>query len=258
MDRTQTGATTSAKALIAWALAATAGFIDAVGYRTLQHLFTAHMSGNSARLGVFLGKLDLHAAIPMAVAVGLFVFGIAIATTLAELVSRRRAHSTMPLLLGVQMLLLAAFMGYGMYVIGVDGQVADHSLRGFYVLASLAIIAIGFQTCALQHAGGQRARTTYVSGMLTRFSQEFVNWLFWMHDGTGRSQESYLGRVLNASRRTESAARMLLFGGIWCAYLGGAVAGSYLDGRWQLWSLACPLIVLAVVIAVDQWWPLKP
>ncbi|HET7662712.1 MAG TPA: YoaK family protein [Rhodanobacteraceae bacterium] len=258
MDRMQTSPTTRAKALIAWALAATAGFIDAVGYRTLQHLFTAHMSGNSARLGVFLGKFDLHAAIPMAVAVGLFVFGIAIATTLAELISRRRARSAMPLLLGIQMLLLIAFMGYGAYVTGVDGRVADHSLRGFYVLAALAIIAIGFQACALQHAGGQRARTTYVSGMLTRFSQEVVNWLFWMHDGNRRPRESYLSHVLNAGRRAESAKRVLLFGGIWCAYLGGAVAGSYLDGRWRLWSLTCPLAVLGIVIVVDQWWPLEP
>ena len=250
--------TIRAKALVAWALAATAGFIDAVGYRTLRHLFTAHMSGNSARLGVFLGKLDLHAAIPMAVAVGLFVFGIAMATTLAELVSRRRARSAMPLLLGIQMLLLLVFMGYGSYVIGADGQVTDHSLRGFYALAALAIVAIGFQTCALQHAGGQRARTTYVSGMLTQFSQESVNWLFWLHDGKKRPQDSYLGQVLNAGRRAESAARMLLFGGIWCAYLGGAVAGSYLDGRWRLWSLACPLAVLCSVIVGDQWHPLKP
>lgn len=258
MDSTPTNTVIRVKAWLAWALAATAGFIDAVGYRTLQHLFTAHMSGNSARLGVFLGKLDLHAALPMAVAVGLFVLGIVIATTLAELVSRRRVRTAMPLLLGIQMLLLAAFMGYGTYVIGVDGQVADHSWRGFYVLAALAIVAIGFQTCALQHAGGQRARTTYVSGMLTRFSQEIVNWLFWLHDGTRRSQTSYLSRVLNTGERAESAKRVLLFGGIWCAYLGGAVAGSYLEGRWQLWSLGCPLVVLGAVIALDQWQLLKP
>jgi uncharacterized membrane protein YoaK (UPF0700 family) len=258
MDQTLETTTIRAKTLAAWALAATAGFIDAVGYRTLQHLFTAHMSGNSARLGVFLGKFDLDAAAPMAVAVGLFVFGIAIATALAELVSRRRARATMPLLLGIQMLLLGAFMGYGATVTGAGGQVADHSLRGFYVLAGLAIVSIGFQVCALQHVGGQRARTTYVSGMLTWFSQELVNWLFWFHDGNQRPRGSYLSDALNAGPRRESATRMLLVGGIWCLYLGGAVAGSWLHGRWQLWSLACPIAALAMIIAFDQWRPLKP
>ncbi len=258
MDGEPASAVISAKEFLAWALAAVAGFIDAVGYRTLRHLFTAHMSGNSARLGVFLGEARLGSAVPLAAAVLLFVFGIAVATVLAEVASRRGARSAMPWLLGVQVLLLAAFMGYGASVIGTVGQVPDHSGRGFYVLAALAIISIGFQVCALQYVGGQRARTTYVSGMLTRFSQEFVNWLFWLHDGTRRPRGTYLGEALQSGSRDESAARALLFGGIWCWYLGGAIAGSFLDGRWRLWSLACPIALLVAIIALDQWRPFKP
>lgn len=258
MEDTPASTANSAKEWLAWALAVIAGFIDAVGYRTLRHLFTAHMSGNSARLGVFLGKTDLHSAVPMVAAVLLFVFGIAAATVLAEIASRRGTRSAMPWLLGVQVLLLAAFMGYGAMVIGASGQVADHSGRGFYLLAALAIVSIGFQVCALQQVGGQRARTTYVSGMLTRFAQEFVNWLFWVHDGARRPRRSYLADVVGGGGRRESAARMLLFGGIWCFYLGGAVAGSFLDGRWRLWSLACPIALLVAIIALDQWRPFRP
>lgn len=258
MDGTPASTAIRGKELVAWALAATAGFIDAVGYRTLRHLFTAHMSGNSARLGVFLGKAELHSAVPMIAAVLLFVFGIGAGTVCAEIASRRRAGSAMPLLLGIQVLLLATFMGYGASVIGIDGQVADHSGRGFYLLAALAIVSIGFQVCALQRVAGMRARTTYVSGMLTRFAQELVNWLFWLHDGAQRPQGSYLNDVLKGGGRAESAARMLLFGGIWCLYLGGAIAGSWLDGRWRLWSLACPIATLVIVIAIDHWRPLKP
>lgn len=258
MEDTPASTAIRAKELLAWALAATAGFIDAVGYRTLRHLFTAHMSGNSARLGVFLGEANPASAVPMVAAVLLFVFGIAAGTALAETASRRGARSAMPWLLGVQVLLLAAFMGYGASVIGAGGQVPDHSGRGFYSLAALAIVAIGFQACALQHVGGQRARTTYVSGMLTRFAQELVNWLFWVRDGTQRPRNSYLGRVLGSGTRGESAARVLLFGGIWCFYLGGAVAGSFLDDHWRLWSLTCPIALLVAIIALDQWRSLPP
>lgn len=258
MDGEPASTATRAKGLLAWALAATAGFIDAVGYRTLRHLFTAHMSGNSARLGVFLGEARLGSAVPLAAAVLLFVFGIALATALAEVASRRGARSAMPWLLGAQVLLLAAFMGYGARVIGADGQVPDHSGRGFYLLAALAIVSIGLQVCALQHVGGQRTRTTYVSGMLTRFAQESVNWLFWLRDGARRPAGSYLGAMLQSKSRGESAAHALLFGGIWCFYLAGAVAGSFLDGRWRLWSLACPIALLLAIIALDQWRPLRP
>lgn len=258
MEGTPANTGMRAKEWLAWALAATAGFIDAVGYRTLRHLFTAHMSGNSARLGVFLGEARLDSAVPMVAAVLLFVFGIAAGTALAEVASRRGARSAMAWLLGVQVLLLAAFMGYGASVIGAAGQVPDHSGRGFYLLAALAIVSIGFQVCALQHVGGQRARTTYVSGMLTRFAQEIVNWLFWVHDGMQRPRGSYLGEILGAGGRSESAARALLFGGIWCFYLAGAIAGSFLDGRWRLWSLACPIALLVAIIALDQWRPFRP
>lgn len=233
-----------------------AGFVDAVGYLTLRHLFTAHMSGNSARLGVFLGQLNLQSALPMASAVLLFVFGIGAGTTLVEIGSRRGMRSTTALLLGPQALMLVVFMSYGAIVTGANGSVADHAGRGFYVLAALAIISIGFQVCALQRISGQRARTAFVSGMLAKFTQETVNWLFWLHDGAQRPERSYLSEVLGGGRRRQAARRALLFGGIWCFYLGGAVAGSYTHSLWRLWALACPIAVLAAATAVDLWRPI--
>lgn len=245
------------KVALALALAAVAGFIDAVGYITLRHLFTAHMSGNSARLGVHLGHLDLRQTQPLAVAVGLFIFGIALATVLLELAARRGVRSITALLLGLQALMLATFMVYGTSVIGQGYSVADHGPRDFYVLAALAILSIGFQACALQRVAGQTTRTTYISGMLTKATQEAVNWLFWLHDGERRDRSSYLSEIGYGSRR-ESLVRALLFGGIWCLYIAGAVLGSYTDSLWRLWSLACPLAVLAIAIIADLWRPFHP
>ncbi|HET7369451.1 MAG TPA: YoaK family protein [Gammaproteobacteria bacterium] len=243
------------KAFLAWALASVAGFIDAVGYLTLHHLFTAHMSGNSARLGVFVGQLKLQSAVPMVAAVLLFIFGIAASTTLVELATRRGIRSISALLLAVQAAMIVAFMAYGSTIIGAHGMVADHSPQGFYVLAALAIFSIGFQACSLQRVAGERTRTAYVSGMLTKFAQESVNWLFWLHDGEQRTQSSYLSNVLRGGSRSDSLTHAMLFGGIWCFYIGGAIAGSYTHSLWLLWALACPLALLATLIALDLWRP---
>ncbi|HET8551607.1 MAG TPA: YoaK family protein [Gammaproteobacteria bacterium] len=239
------------KALMAWALAAVAGFIDAVGYLTLRHLFTAHMSGNSARLGVYLGQLDPWRAIPLASAVLLFIFGIGVATTLAEWGSRRGIRSTTALMLGPQALLLIVFMSYGAMATGANGSVPDHTGYGFYTLAALAIISIGFQVCALQRVAGTRTRTAFVSGMLAKFTQETVNWLFWLHDGEHRPPNSYLDNILKGGSRSQSARRVILFGGIWCFYLAGAVGGSYFHSIWRLWALAWPIAGLAAAVVAD-------
>lgn len=239
------------KAALALMLPIVAGFIDAVGYLTLHHLFTAHMSGNSARLGVLVGQLNLASAVPMVAAVFLFIFGVAFATTLMEFATRRGVRSITALTLAVQAAMILVFMVYGSTMIGPHGAVHDHSPQGFYVLAALAILSIGFQTCALQRVAGERTRTAYVSGMLTKFAQETVNWFFWLHDGGERRQPSYLSNALRGGSRQEASARAALFGGIWCFYICGAVAGSYTHSMWFLWSLACPLALLVVIIAVD-------
>ena len=244
------------KAGIALVLASVAGFIDAVGYITLDRLFTAHMSGNTARLGVFLGRADFPAALPMAAAVTLFVFGVALGTAAGELAVRRGVRSTTAVILGLQAVLVAAFMVYGSLVLH-DAEIKSHSLRGFYVLAALAIVSLSFQTCALKQVAGKTVRTTYLTGVLTNMTQEAVNYLFWLRDGDRREREGYLDGVLGLGDRWESLGRAVLLGGIWCLYLAGAVGGSYAESLWRYGALIFPLGVLAVVILADFWRPVN-
>ena len=61
------------RAAAAPALAAVAGFVDVVSYISLN-VFTAHMSGNSARLGVYLSRGAYHDVLVAAFAVGVFVW----------------------------------------------------------------------------------------------------------------------------------------------------------------------------------------
>ena len=95
--------------MTAVALAGVAGYVDAAGFLTLGGLFTAHMSGNTARLGVRLGGGQLGAALPLAVAIALFVIGVMAGAAASELLMRRGGASTVAAILTAQALLLLAF-----------------------------------------------------------------------------------------------------------------------------------------------------
>ena len=232
---------------IAVALAAVAGFVDAVGFITLHGLFIAHMSGNSVKFGVRVGQGDFSAAAPVGIAVALFVGGVAIGTVAAELAARTRARSVAAVVLGLQTTLIVAFMLYG------------SSARGFYVLSALGILSMGMQTAALRQLAGQVISTTYVTGVITSLTQEAANYVFWLHDGRERDERhSFLSGTLGLGTRAESRARIALLGGIWVAYAGGGIAGSASDGWLALWSLVAPIVVLAAIVAHDLWHPTIP
>jgi uncharacterized membrane protein YoaK (UPF0700 family) len=90
------------KPALALLLAAIAGFTDVVGYLTLHQVFTAHMTGNTSKLGIAIGTANVWAALPLAAAVALFAVGVGVGTLACDLGRRWQA------LLG-QAILLAAF-----------------------------------------------------------------------------------------------------------------------------------------------------
>jgi uncharacterized membrane protein YoaK (UPF0700 family) len=215
---------TSRKRGLALTLAAVAGFADVVGYLTLHHLFTAHMTGNASKLGVALGHGDLASAVPLAVAPLLFVVGIAIGTVLLDDCSRR-------LVLLLEAALVAAYMAYGSTVIH-HGTVRGHSLSGFYVLAVLATVALGMQSAALTEIDDATVRTTYVSGILTHLGQSAVR------------------RLRGAAKKTPQQ-RLWFLAALWAFYIVGATAGSYALAHLDLWCLAFPLAALLGAAAVS-------
>lgn len=213
---------TALKSRLAVVLAAVAGFVDVVGYLTLHHLFTAHMTGNTSKLGVALGHGDLPAALPLAVAPLLFVCGIAAGTALLDAGLRWGA-------LGLQALLVAAYMAYGSTVVR-HGTVVGHSISGFYVLATLATVSLGLQTAALTEIEGATVRTSYVSGVLTHLAQAAVR------------------RLTGAAGRPQRAR---LLAAIWLAYVAGATLGSFGLHEVSLWCLALPLAALVAAATVS-------
>jgi uncharacterized membrane protein YoaK (UPF0700 family) len=202
----------------AFALAWVGGIVDAIGFLTLNRLFTAHMSGNSAALG----------------------------DALIEVARRRGIRATMSVVLTLEAALLIAFRLYAGSNLN-DGMIAAGATRRFTLLVALLAVPMGLQTSALQRGGGGTVHTTYITGMLTNLAKEVVAYLFWLGDrrhGAGTSAP-------DDALRHPSRARALLMAGIWGGFVGGATTGGVAVTRWGLNAVVAPLLLLGIVIALD-------
>ncbi|HZT58682.1 MAG TPA: YoaK family protein [Pyrinomonadaceae bacterium] len=237
------------KAWVAVLLACVAGAVDAVGYLTLFHLFTAHMSGNSVAMGAHLGRREWGEAFRRMFPIPVFVLGVTLGGVVTEVAGRRGVRAVFSPALALEMALLFAFMILGSEDFGGGGVSAEPSWK-FYALAGLPALAMGVQSATLRRVGGQTVRTTYITGLLTNLTEECVAFLFWLRDRTRRAGEGRGGWTLRVLPKP-SARRLALLGGVYGGYVFGAVAGSCAELRWSLLALILPLCGLAVVVGCD-------
>lgn len=230
--------------LLAWV----GGFVDAVGFLALFHLFTAHMSGNSVWLGTYLGvgnwRLGLHHLFP----IPLFVLGVAIGTAAVELARRRRMRNPFVPALLLETALLALFMLCGSAFI-VNGSVRTETVWAFYLLAALPALAMGVQNATLRRVAGQTLHTTYITGVLNGLAEESVHVLFWLREQTRTAGLRHALRAAPAQPALRAAVAAAL---LWLAYVTGAVSGGFAKHRWELYALALPLAVLAATIVAES------
>jgi uncharacterized membrane protein YoaK (UPF0700 family) len=215
----------AARPRVAITLAAIAGWVDAVGFLVLFGLFTAHLSGNTARLGVELGQGNVGLALTYAVPIVVFFVGVV--AGLAYIGHGARGSRRLGPLLGVELTLLVVYLGLGTAL----RDAGDLTVRSgaYYALAVLAVAAMGLQTAALRHVAGVAVHTTFITGMVTSLAEE----------------------VVAAARHDPGASqRARVHGGLVGAYVVGAVGGSALESLWALWALAVPIGVLAALIAL--------
>jgi uncharacterized membrane protein YoaK (UPF0700 family) len=227
---------------LAFPLATVGGYVDAVGFLTLAGLFVAHMSGNTVRLGVFASDGDWSFAAQRLVPIIVFTLGIACGAVFIEALRRRSKRTPAARVLVAEALLLLAFMLVGEAV--VDGASVAAGSWHYYLLAVIAVLAMGLQSAALRRVAGVPIQTTFVTGMLAQVAEETVNGWYARRDARhGRATDD------DAARTAFRHAR--LHGGVWLSYLAGGVVGAVLVLRWDLWVLALPLAALTVLIAVD-------
>lgn len=134
------------------ALCLVAGFVDAIGYIELGHVFTANMTGNTVLLGGALAKGD-RIALSYAATIGAFALGAAAATIL------RMARVPLP----------ALFLFASAVLVGV----AVAKPATFAALCALAFV-MGLQGGAISTFSGIRLPTVVVTSTLVNLIDGLV------------------------------------------------------------------------------------
>lgn len=203
---------------IAVALAALAGYVDAMGFVTVGGFFVSFMSGNTTRMGVAAVEGRLHPTLVGAAILALFVLGVVLGSLLG---GRAGAWRRAAVMVFVAALLVVALVGSSFGIVQI-------------VVAALAL-AMGAENTVFEGSSGSSISLTYMTGALVRLGRGIAEAL------TGGSRRLWMRDA-----------------GMWLGLLAGVVAGTAVHrgiGLAGLWPAVVVAVVLAIGFArrPDLW-----
>jgi uncharacterized membrane protein YoaK (UPF0700 family) len=201
--------------VLAWALSALAGYVDAIGYLHLGGLFVSFMSGNSTQMGVSLGEGQWSGAAKSLGLIALFVIGAAIGSLI---VFGRGANRQALLLLAEAMLLALAAL---CYAFGLSNA----------AIATI-VLAMGLENAVFQVDGRAGLGVTYVTGALVKVGQ-------------------LAAEALSGGARWGWVPNLLL----WAALVTGAACGAlayHWINLAAIWFAAAAALALSMIVAATM------
>lgn len=197
-----------AERLLAYGIAALAGYVDATGFLAADRYFVSFMSGNTTRLGVELAQGATPAAVAGGLIVG-FTLGVAMGAVVAEHTLRHRKSTVLGLCCAL--LALAA---------------VGHALGSTAAFLGGSVLAMGAINNVFRRDGGVALGITYMTGALVRMGEGLASLL------TGQKG------------RKGAVASMILWASLASGAVGGALASNAVPGVVPWTS---PLILLALL-----------
>jgi len=242
------------KFTVAPVLTFSAGMVDIVAYISLYHIFVAHMTGTTVHLGNILVLAQWADFTTSAAMLLSFVCGSVLGRTIIELGSRRhrRTVATITLLMEAALVLIFVWACPAAVSSATPRPV---SLAEICVLLALLASAMGIQTATLTRIGPLTIHTTFVTGMLNQLAKSVSQWMFWVHDNWRRHPGTR--DAVRGSGRHPAFRNAQLMTAIWCCYLVGSVAGTWVQSRWTAAALYVPVTLLVFSAVVDQMQPLS-
>ncbi len=220
-----------------------AGFVDAVGYISLGHIYTANMSGNSVAVGIHAVSREWAGLLERIWPVVTYFGGLLFCRLLITYGARKRIRriATPALLIEIGLLVpVCAISG------PVKGTAAELSVAYVGLLA----VAMGIQNAALTHFSTLTVHTGFVTGTLLKCAENTAKYIDWFWDQIRRKGQP-LHSVIRSSSRQKVFRMSVWLGLIWLAYIIGACCGAFGDHAFSFRSLLVPIVCLAGVSALD-------
>jgi uncharacterized membrane protein YoaK (UPF0700 family) len=228
--------------LLAWI----AGFVDAVGYVTLAHVFPAHMSGNTVAAGAHLGAGQWSEILRRAFPIPIFVLGVFCGALMGRAMEATQFRRRFIPSFGVEILLLGTFIAFTCAIhtpVAISGWPA-------YPLVALLAAAMGLQNATLRRARGIAVRTTFISGMLVNMAEKAAGYVARTID-LRRSRRGSAQLPGAGFRRRRDGKQALRYGLLWCGMFVGAASGACLETLWGTIALLLPVAGLLAIMIQD-------
>ncbi len=239
------------KAFLAVSMAWAAGFVDVVSWLVLYHVYSSHMTGNTAGFADSIAESKWQDAFYHGWPILPFIAGLLYSAATTKIARRRGFHSSFSVALITELVLLACFIVAGSRYLGANGELQAPAPWVAYAMLALPAAAMGMQTVTVTRINGLRVYTTYLTGSLSKFSEAAVDYSFWFYDRMRHRFPHRLRRVLRLSPRRKSVQHAALTAGLWTGFFAGAVCGVFAEERFALLSLLAPMAILVVAVVVD-------
>ncbi len=209
------------------ALSFLAGYVDTLGFIALFGLFTAHVTGNFILIGAALANPGHMSLLLKFLAFPAFILGVAVMPLLVAWTKQRNIRG-LPLAYGLQLVLLAAFMLFGMASMPLGDTPSNLAMAAGLFGAA----AMGVHSGTSRLLLAQLAPTSMMTGNVTQVVIDTVEFL-------------------RGERGAGIGARCAKF--VWpvVAFGVGAIIAAFAWHAVGFIALTAPLVILAGLICME-------
>lgn len=212
-----------------------------VGFLVFWSVFTSHMTGNTAHLGMALVQRHWLDLAKSGLMIPIFLLGSLIGRCVIEYCTRRQLRRAASLVLLIEAIAISEVLWL---------NASGPSDRSSWISLFLLSLSMGLQTAALTRVGPLTVHTTFVTGMLNSLAQRLSIAIFWIVDAAKNQ------RTLRDFWNSRAIRQSNLLIAVWFAYLIGATLGAILTFRWHTAALFLALGLVFASICIDQLTPL--